>query len=563
MHFQHVLVTMLNRRLGGRGPFPEELELDEDWLRYRWSLFTRYTVSSVAAQTESDFTWVVLCHPDSPAWFKELTRSVHLDAEVHFSFQHRDPALDRLVDHARDGMLVTRIDSDDAWHRQALERIRSDCEADPYTSELVTFTDGYLLDHRARQMRPYYAFTPPFCTKINLEPNLDPLGFGGNHSRVRRIFSSRSISEGEPMFLVVGHEERHRARAFDPADTRWLPVGVTSEILERDFGITLAGNGRSNPAGPSPVARRPRNRLASTPPRPTPTTGTSGHRVVVSIACAGKWDSVARAVESVLAQTHSDLLVIVGNDSDAQPRWHVLGHIDDPRLVRIDYPTSRGRHFVDQTALMARLGRYFLIHDADGWSEPERLAALLREMRWRHSVAAVSARFEHRGPSSGAPVIVTPDVTSQVTPLYVDGGRHSPWSVCEALLDVHALLYVGGCYGGFPFGYDTFLSLLLRMTGTISHIIDPLYHQANRSAALGTTDKAVSPPRPAVMELTKLYAEAYHVYCEYLHGSISYSVLGQQLRALAWRRVSAAEWDALRSEAERLRWQVKTDGQQV
>ncbi len=191
------------------------------------------------------------------------------------------------------------------------------------------------------------------------------------------------------------------------------------------------------------------------------------------------------------------------------------------------------------------------------------MTALLRDMRCRHSVAAVSARCEHRSPSSGAPVIVRPNVDSRVTPRYVAGGSHEPWSPGEALLDVRPLLYVGGCYGGFRFGYDTFLSLLLRMTGTVSHITDPLYHQANPSVAPGTTDEAVSPPHPAVMELAKLYPEAYHVYCEYLHGSISASVLGQQLRVLAWRHVSPADWDALRREAERLRWYVKSVGQRV
>ena len=141
------------------------------------------------------------------------------------------------------------------------------------------------------------------------------------------------------MFLVVGHEKRHRVRAFDPADSPWLSARVTSEILQRNFGITLTGNGSTKPAGPKRVARRPRSTLTSAP-HPARTTGAGGQRGRCLDRVHRERDSVARAVESMLGQTHSDLLVSPGNDSDVRPRWQVLGHLDDPRLVRIDYSAS-------------------------------------------------------------------------------------------------------------------------------------------------------------------------------------------------------------------------------
>ena len=252
LRFRHLLLTMFNWRLDrGRGFFKGIDELDDNWLRYRWQLFMRYAVPSVAGQSNSDFTWFILCHPQSPDWLRACTATVTMNADVHFSFQRPDPILDDFADGATDALLVTRFDSDDAWHRRAMERIREDCEADPYTSEIVTVTDGYLVDDQARRMRPYYEFSPPFCTKISHEPGLDPLDLGGNHGGVRRRYPARSISDGEPMFAWVVHEQQHRGRACDPTDRRWLTSSATAEILDRDFGVTIADGGDRQPVMPA------------------------------------------------------------------------------------------------------------------------------------------------------------------------------------------------------------------------------------------------------------------------------------------------------------------------
>ncbi|MGD0603947.1 MAG: glycosyltransferase [Streptosporangiaceae bacterium] len=569
MRLRHVLLTMFNRRMGvGRFPTFEYVDqLDETWLRYRWQLFMRYTVPSVTAQSESDFTWVVLCHPESPEWLRTCAVAVTMKADVHFSFLHQDPVVDRLADGDLDALLVTRIDSDDAWHRRAMERIREDYAADPYTSEILVLTDGYLLDHEAGRMRPYFDVSPSFCTKINLEPDLNPLNMGGDHSMVRRRYAARSISDGEPMFVVVTHEERHRGRACDPADPRWLTSDTTAEILNRDFGIAPTPGGRRQSGQPVDLTgQRPAQPAAEFPSRPVPTATVPGQRVVVSIPCFQSWGSVARAVESILAQTYSDLLVVVANDGDENPRWDVLSHVDDPRLVRIDLAVNRGRYFVDQVALMARLGRYLLLHDADGWSEPDRVEALLEELRRRHSVAAVSSYYEYgSGPSTdqqtrspGWPTLVSPGSTvAPVTALYLDPPGRPSWY--RALFDASRLLNVGGCYAGHRVGQDTFLFHLMRMTGAIVTLEQPLYHRSQscgpRASRLGTASDDASPA-----ELARLHGEAYHVYCEYLQGNIGFSLLSQQLRSLAWRHVSTSEWRVLRDEAYRLRWTVRANG---
>jgi hypothetical protein len=552
--FRHILITMYNWRLDrSRVAFEGFDELDDNWLRYRWRLFMRYTVPSVAAQSNSDFSWVILCHPQSPDWLRTSAATVTMNADVHFSFQRQDPFLDRFTDGATDALLVTRIDSDDVWHRRAMERIREDCEADPYTSQIVTFTDGYLLDDEARRMRPHYDFSPPFCTKISYEPGLDPFDLGGNHGKVRYRYPARSISDGEPMFAVVEHGQRPRGRGCDPADPRWLTSSATAEILDRDFAVTLTDTEGDQPGRPADLTgRRPARPLQSAQEATR-----RRQRVIVSIACFQSWDSLPRAVESMLAQTYPDLLVVVTNDGDADPRWDVLSHVDDPRLIRVDHAVNRGRYFVDQVAAMARLGDYLVIQDADGWSEPGRVDALLKELRRRHSAAAVSPHYQYWSGSPGSPTVVSPGSTdAPVTAPYQDNLGQPSWY--HALFDAPRLLNVGGCYGGYRHGYDAFLLHLMRMTGAVAAVDQPLYHRREPAQPMESGSGSSSPCEPH-RDLALLYAEAYHFYCEYLQGNISFSLLSRQLRTLAWRHVSATDWEALRDEAYRLRWTVRTN----
>jgi hypothetical protein len=242
------------------------------------------------------------------------------------------------------------------------------------------------------------------------------------HTRSKSWYGSHALADTR---------RRDVARAFSSrSEASWLACDRTAEILERDFAVTLEGGPRA-PAPPglatdSTITQRSRARAGrpGTRERLSANGGASGacQRVVVSIPCFQTWDLLRRAVESVLVQTHPDLLAIVANDGDTSPVWEVLDDIDDPRLIRVDHATNRGRYFVDQVALMARLGPYLLIQDADDWSEPDRIEALLDEMRQHQSVAAVSSHCEYRPESTGQPVLVRPALAaSPVTGLYMDG----------------------------------------------------------------------------------------------------------------------------------------------
>src|SRR5207245_3871142 len=87
---------------------------------------------------------------------------------------------------------------------------------------------------------------------------------------------------------------------------------------------------------------------------------------------------VKQAVCSLLAQTHKDIVVVVINDGDLEtPPWPELSDITDPRLVRFDLAVNYGPYFALEICLRATKSPYFLIQDADDWSDLYRVEKLL------------------------------------------------------------------------------------------------------------------------------------------------------------------------------------------
>ncbi len=73
----------------------------------------------------------------------------------------------------------------------------------------------------------------------------------------------------------------------------------------------------------------------------------------MTIPSYGAIQLLRRAVDSILAQTHRNLTLLVINDGNPTPLWPALADIDDARLVRFDMDTNRGRYFADGVAIAA------------------------------------------------------------------------------------------------------------------------------------------------------------------------------------------------------------------
>lgn len=99
--------------------------------------------------------------------------------------------------------------------------------------------------------------------------------------------------------------------------------------------------------------------------------------ITVSVPYFNAATTVRRTVESVLAQTWRDLMLVVVNDGDDEREIHrALRGIRDGRLVVHSLRRNCGMYFATGVALEATADKLWTQVDADDWIEPQRLEHL-------------------------------------------------------------------------------------------------------------------------------------------------------------------------------------------
>lgn len=293
---------------------------------------------------------------------------------------------------------------------------------------------------------------------------------------------------------------------------------------------------------PSQVRIDPRDKSTSLP------------RVTVSIPFHGAPQLLRRAVDSILQQTYTHLRVIVVNDGDAPP-WRWLADINDPRLTCFGLPVNRGRYFADAVVLNATDDPFFLIQDADDWSEPRRLEKLLRLLRAEHAVGAVSNQYHHTLAAHLA--VRVHNIVSDLHQPLDSSFRHRAYHI--GLFRTDALRAIGGYYHGFPVGSDTLLVNFLLMVGRIAGVSEPLYHRLARPDSLThapATGMSSRLRREVTDHLRQMYAVAFDAYTRYLAGEIEQERLCERLCEVSQQHVTPEMTRALAVESQRLRDQL-------
>jgi hypothetical protein len=259
------------------------------------------------------------------------------------------------------------------------------------------------------------------------------------------------------------------------------------------------------------------------------------------------------------------------NDGDLNPPWKELASIDDPRLFRFELPRNDGCFFCWEVAQRATCDAYFMMQDADDWATPTRAATLLEILLRDRADLAVCAQPQFAE---------LPDGTSFQVAMRWDRLLHKPTTekfvVQRALTEeflyraphhglvrVAALRRVGGYYGGFRIGWDTLLTNLILMTGSITWTPEPLYYRLVRvdslthSAETGTKSEYA---RIVSRCLRRLYDDCYGFYKRSRAGEIDRNRLVQGIRWASQRYVTQAQALELHKQASRLRQVLATAG---
>jgi glycosyltransferase involved in cell wall biosynthesis len=279
---------------------------------------------------------------------------------------------------------------------------------------------------------------------------------------------------------------------------------------------------------------------------------------------------VRRAVQALLAQTYSNITVVVVNDADFEtPPWPELSDIDDTRLVRFDLKENKGPYFATQLVLSATTAPYLLIQDADDWSHPERIQKLLAALDCDKADFAISAQslFREELYSSGEPpdirwveklngTLLLNDLTDKFKVNTKLTGHFLYRSAHHGLFRTEVLRKIGGYYGGFRTSYDTLLTNFILMVGKIAHVPEPLYYRLIRPTSLTqsveTGYRSVQ-RKQILLKLEEIYSTTYKFYKSYLRGKITGDNLIKSIRSTCENYIPGDDIQTISSESKLLK----------
>ncbi len=105
--------------------------------------------------------------------------------------------------------------------------------------------------------------------------------------------------------------------------------------------------------------------------------------VSVIIPTYNRAETVSRAIDSVLEQTHDDLEVLVVDDGSTDDTAAVLESYDDDRVRPIYHETNQGANVARNTGIEHARGKYAAFLDSDDEWVPEKLEAQLEVLENR------------------------------------------------------------------------------------------------------------------------------------------------------------------------------------
>lgn len=172
---------------------------------------------------------------------------------------------------------------------------------------------------------------------------------------------------------------------------------------------------------------------------------------------------VRRAVDSVLANNSVSRVVVTG---DGQSPGVAPS---DPRLIVWATSRNRGRYFIDDVVSRVADTPYFTVHDADDWSDPGRLDALV--------AAQVDVAYSRR---------VTHGLSGSVT---IRDPKHHPYGSLDVLWGCMAVyrttLVRGLWHPGFRVSWDALLDQMVYLHADSRKYVEGTdYHIGRREGSL-------------------------------------------------------------------------------
>ena len=196
--FRHLLLTRFNIRV------PEWRDVDKagvptltpEWMDHRWELFERFTVPAVIAQTNQNFTWIVMFDRETD----NIKDGPYLPLLVG------DDWLGDLQSYIqKPGWLVTtRLDNDDSISPKFIETIQKHVTLKQF--HFINLTNGYTLNGHA--LRPKHQIANPFITLVERGEDAKSVLFTPHTRAMQLRWPVVQVSEGR-LWTQIIHERNY------------------------------------------------------------------------------------------------------------------------------------------------------------------------------------------------------------------------------------------------------------------------------------------------------------------------------------------------------------------
>lgn len=183
---------------------------DGEYWEIRKRLFEEYCLPSMIAQTNQDFTWLVLFDKDTARMCRQRIayweRSFKPFRHVYFNSMSRVRQDIRVACEGHSHVLTTRLDCDDLFHREALDRIRKAAEARKADEPVVIdFPHGYHL-YLPDELRAYNGPWNMFLSlvePVETDDNLHTCLAKSHHNM--KVFKTYHDETAPPMWIWLRH----------------------------------------------------------------------------------------------------------------------------------------------------------------------------------------------------------------------------------------------------------------------------------------------------------------------------------------------------------------------
>jgi glycosyltransferase involved in cell wall biosynthesis len=243
-------------------------------------------------------------------------------------------------------------------------------------------------------------------------------------------------------------------------------------------------------------------------------------------------DMLSRCVDSLLKQTFTDICLLVLGDGE-EPNVHP----HDSRMIVHTLSQNRGRYFADAVAQRATPFDWYAPHDADDYSEHNRLEDLWQYRDVGDGVVWSDHINHHNGGTARA---IFPRALRPVGPSQKRQGCHL------GLYRIDRLRATGMYHPDFRVHYDSLHNSLIKMTGQVAVSPRALYHRTKWSGSLTMApDTKLSGPyrRAAAAKCKPIYDAAYAAYK---------AGEPERVAEVVTATIDPATLDAVQAEAERL-----------